>query len=168
MRTIKAQPLTQETFAKYGNFQNLLDDSDLARHSIFPQGFFADLMTLDMGGPNLPTVSVCQAKKQEQNIITALEAHKGTCEGLLPLDDDVVIFVGVAFPGRPFTTAAVEAFYVPRGTFVKLNPYILHGTQFPVHSETAHILCLLPGRTFVNDMQMQPLTEEERAQVLLP
>lgn len=168
MRTIKAQPLTPAAFAKYGIFQNLLDDKDLACHSVFPQGFFADLVALDFGGPNLPTVSVCQARKQERNIITALEAHKGTCEGLLPLDDDVVIFVGAAYPGRPFTTAAVEAFYVPQGTFVKLNPYILHGSQFPVHADTAHILCLLPGRTFVNDMQMQLLAEEDQAEVLLP
>ena len=83
------------------------------------------------------------------------------------MDDDVVIFVGTAFPGRPMSVDRVEAFYVPKGTFVKLNPYIVHGTQFPVHSEEAHILCLLPGRTFANDIQVQVLDEAARAEVVL-
>ena len=167
MKVIKAKPLTREAFAKYGVYENLLDDAAMGQHSVFPMGFFADLVTLDFGGPNLPTVSVCQVRKQPKNIIASLEAHKGTCEGLLPLDDDVVIFVGTAFPGRPMSVDRVEAFYVPKGTFVKLNPYIVHGTQFPVHSEEAHILCLLPGRTFANDIQMQVLDEAARAEVVL-
>lgn len=166
MKTIPVQPLSQEKFARYGEFQNLLDDASLAAKSVFPYGFFADVVKLDLGGGNLPTVSVCQVKKQEKNVIASLEAHKATCEGLLPLDDDVVIFVGTAFPGRPFSTDTVEAFYVPKCTFVKLNPYILHGTQFPVHAETAHIACILPGRTFANDIQMEILQEEKRAEVV--
>ena len=96
MKTIHVQPLSAEKFAKYGEFQNLLDDASLAAKSVFPFGFFADVVKLDLGTGTLPTVSVCQARKAEKNIIASLEAHKATCEGLLPLDDDVVIFVGTA------------------------------------------------------------------------
>lgn len=166
MKEIKVQELSQEKFARYGEYQNLLDDEALAAKSVFSKSFFADVIKLDLGSTTLPTVSVCQAKKQEQNVIAMLEAHKFTCEGLLPLDDDVIIFVGRPLPGKIINIETVEAFLVPRGTFVKLNPLILHGTQFPVNRDTAHVLCILPGRTFLNDMLSQVLPQEERAVVI--
>lgn len=61
----------------------------------------------------------------------------------------------------------LEAFLVPKGTFVRLNPYIIHGAQFAIHEEEAHVLCLLPGRTFRNDMEAVMLTEEERAVLVM-
>lgn len=163
MKTLIAKPLTKENFQKYGEFQNLLDDESLAKKSIFPQGFFADVIKLDFGTTTLPTISVCQVKKQEKNVIRMLEAHKYTCEGLLPLDADVIIFVGRPLPGRKFSVDTVEAFVVPKGTFVRLDPLILHGTQFPVDADTAHIVCMLPGRTFMNDMMAEFLPEEDQA-----
>ena len=36
MKTIKVQLLSKEKFAKYGEYQNLLDDKSLAEKSIFP------------------------------------------------------------------------------------------------------------------------------------
>lgn len=167
MKTLIAQPLTKERFQKYGEFQNLLDDASLARKSIFPQGFFADVVKLDFATTTLPTISVCQVTKQEKNLIRMLEAHKYTCEGLLPLDADVIIFVGRPLPGRKFSVDTVEAFVVPKGTFVKLDPLILHGTQFPVDAENAHIVCMLPSRTFMNDMMMEVLSEEDQAIVIM-
>ena len=165
MKEIKVKKLEQSSFAKYGEFQNLLDEAALAEKSVFPAGFFADVVKLDFGASSLPTISVCHVKKQEKNIISMLEAHKFTCEGLLPLDDDIIIFAGVMFPGRKFSVDSVEAFYVPKGTFVKLNPLILHGTQFPVNKEEAHIVCILPGRTFMNDMMAEMLAPEDQAVV---
>lgn len=35
MKTIKVQLLSKEKFAKYGEYQNLLDDKSLAEKSIF-------------------------------------------------------------------------------------------------------------------------------------
>ncbi len=168
MKQLIAQPLSKERFEKYGEYMNLLDDEALSRKSIFPQGFFADVVKLDFGTTTLPTVSVCKVTKQERNVIRMLEAHKFTCEGLLPLDADVIIFVGTPLPGRKFSVDTVEAFVVPKGTFVKLNPLILHGTQFPVNADSAHILCMLPGRTFMNDMMMETLAEDGQAVVVAP
>lgn len=39
MKTIKVQELSNEKFARYGEYQNLLDDKELAKKSIFPSGF---------------------------------------------------------------------------------------------------------------------------------
>lgn len=163
LKEIKIKKLDEKGFAKFGQFQNLLDDEALAARSIFPYSFFADVVKLDLGTTTLPTVSVCQAKKQEEMRIAMLEAHQFTCEGLLPLDDDVIIFVGTPLPGRKFSVDTVEAFYVPQGTFVRLDPMILHGSQFAVHRETAHVACFLPGRTFKNDMLAEFLPEEGQA-----
>lgn len=165
MYTIKAQKLTPEAFRKYGVYQDLLDNEALKQSSIFPQNFFADVVTLDFGNTNLPTISVCHVKKTPRNIISFLEAHKFTCEGLLPLDGDVIIFVGT--DARNFNSKDLEAFYVPKGTFVKLNPLIVHGTQYAVNEEEVHIVCMLPGRTFANDIIPHPLPEDEKVEIIL-
>lgn len=165
MITIKARPLTRDAFEKYGTYINLLDNEALASRSISPANFFADVVPLDFGRTTLPTISVCHVKQQEKKVIRFLEAHQFTCEGLLPLDADIIIFVGTPM-GKKFDVKNLEAFYVPKGTFVKLNPLIVHGTQFVVDQAEAHVVCMLPGRTFKNDMIAQPLEEEEAAAIV--
>lgn len=79
----------------------------------------------------------------------------------MPLDGDVILFVGT--PGiYGLTPEHIEAFYVPRGTFVKMNPLIVHGNQFSTSENTVHSMCLLAGRTFHNDMHVKQLSEEEK------
>ena len=165
MKTINAKPLTVEAFKQYGTFQNLLNNEDLAKSSLNKQGFFADLLTLNFGGNTLPTVSVCNVKRDEKNIIGFVEAHRYTCEGLLPLDTDVIIFVGKVVRGV-LSPDTIEAFHVPQGTFVKMEPLILHGRQFVTKAEEAHVLCLLPQRTYANDMMAQPLGDDDKIEVL--
>ena len=169
MHKIKAQALSEAAFRKYGTFQNLLDDASMANNSIRPAGFFPDLLTLNLGKDTLPSVCLCSIKKQDKRIISFLEAHGKTCEGLLPIDADVIIYVGK--PARSPADYAVtdcESFIIPKGTFVKLNPLILHGTQFTVNTDEAHILCLLPERTFHNDMLAKRIeNDEDKAEIIL-
>ena len=87
--------LTKDNFGKYGEFLDLLDESELKKKSIFQEGFFADVVALEFNQGNQPTISVCHVKKQSDNIISFLEAHQYACEGLLPLDGDVIIFAGI-------------------------------------------------------------------------
>jgi ureidoglycolate lyase len=171
MQTIKAKPLTPEGFQKYGEYLNLLDNNAIAAKSVFPPfGFFPDLIKLDFGGQTLPTVAVCHVKKTEKNIVAFMEAHRYTCEGLLPLDGDCIIFVGPPPFGNPpqFSVKALEAFIVPKGTFVKLNPLIVHGSQYAVNTDEVHIVCMLPGRTFANDMLAGMVEkDEDKAEIVL-
>jgi ureidoglycolate lyase len=166
MKAIKVQQLKFESFRQYGTFQNLLDNEALAEGSVNKKGFFADLILLNFGTTTLPTVSVCHVKKEERNIITFVEAHKYTCEGLLPLDVDVIIFVGKVVRGE-LAVDTIEAFQVPRGTFVKMEPLILHGKQFVTESKEAHCLCLLPQRTYNNDMMIKRLEDSEKVEIFL-
>ena len=167
MKQIKAKPLCEQSFKKYGVFQNLLDDESMGTNSINPAGFFPDLITLNFGTTTLPSVCCCSVAKGEKNIIGSMEAHQYTCEGLLPIDADVIIFVGVM--GREgLSVDNLEAFIIPRGTFVKLNPLIVHGTQYCVNTDSAHILCMLPERTFKNDKIGRILeNESDKAEIVL-
>ena len=140
------------------------DNAELLWHcGPFPYSLKKDGVALEFNQGNQPTISVCHVKKQSDNIISFLEAHQYACEGLLPLDGDVIIFVGIM--DRDFRTESIEAFYVPKGTFVKLNPLIVHGTQYPVDKEDVHIVCILPGRTFKNDMLSRRLETGEQIRI---
>ncbi len=165
MRQICVQSLSRERFCRYGEFLNLLDDGALAASSIFSSSFFPDVIELNFGNDLPPTVSVCQLKRGESQTVSFVEYHKKTCEGILPLDTDVLLFVGLAEMGR-LSAKFVEAFYVPKGTFVRLNPLIVHGSLFPV-AESGHSLCLLPWRTFVNDMEAKPLSADEAFELIV-
>ena len=166
MKTIKAQELNRKAFRQYGTYQNLLDNADMAEASVRKAGFFADLLTLNFGGETLPAVSVCHVKQEEKNIIAMIEAHKNTCEGLLPLDADVLMFFGRLVNGEP-DPETIESFVVPKGTFVKLEPLVVHGRQFAIKAAEAHILCLLPQRTFNNDMIKKVLGDNEKIEILV-
>ena len=73
MREIQVQKLTKDNFGKYGEFLDLLDESELKKKSIFQEGFFADVVALEFNQGNQPTISVCHVKKQSENIISFLE-----------------------------------------------------------------------------------------------
>ena len=136
MREIQVQKLTKDNFGKYGEFLDLLDESELKKKSIFQEGFFADVVALEFNQGNQPTISVCHVKKQSENIISFLEAHQYACEGLLPLDGDVIIFVGIM--DSDFRTES---------------------------KEDVHIVCMLPGRTFKNDMLSRRLETGEQIRI---
>ena len=58
MREIQVQKLTKDNFGKYGEFLDLLDESELKKKSIFQEGFFADVVALEFNQGNQPTISV--------------------------------------------------------------------------------------------------------------
>lgn len=174
MKKIVVKPLSEEAFRKYGSFQDMTDNRQMAARTITgdgtgEKGFYADLLTLDFDRAKNPaSVCMCHVRKAEKNVVDFLEYHQTTCEGLFPFDDDVVIFVG-APKGGDLSVENLEAFYVPKGTFVVINPLIIHGDQYPVHRDEAHVLCLLPGRTFRNDTVSRSIRDEaEMAELILP
>lgn len=126
--------------------------------------FAPDLLKLHLDG-RMPA-SVCVARVSEcERVISALEYHQFTCEGILPLDGDIDIFVGPSsFRVDPET---VVAFRVPKGTFVRLNPGVLHGRQFVVDTPSVNVMILLPERTFGNDCVFTRLEEPDWIRILL-
>ncbi len=164
MKTIKAQKLTKENFSKYGSFENLYAPETMGVGASSPSAFYPDVMPLDFGVTHNASVCVCHVKRREM-VIDNYEYHNNGCEGVLPLDADIVIFAGFGF--KPFLPAQLEAFIVPKGTIVKLKPGVLHGTQFPIDREEAAVVVMLPERTFATDFQFAQLGEDEKLLVEL-
>ena len=159
MEKLKVLPLTKENFHLYGEFRHLDDLEGHLKGEPGDSEFYPDLLTLNLSGTTLPSVCLAKVKKRKM-IIPALEYHKFTAEGLLPLDGDCIIFVGPSWKG--FDHSRLKAFLIPKGTFVRLNPGTIHGTQFPANgAEEVNILILLPERTFDNDIYKEFLTDGE-------
>jgi ureidoglycolate lyase len=164
MRAIKAKRLSLEAFRIYGCYRDLYDIEDMRRGLPGDSGFYPDLVVMNLGNTTLPAACVAKVKKQPENIVRGLEYHRYTAEGLLPLDGDCFIFVGRACKG--FDPEQLEAFVVPKGVFVKINPGVVHGTQFPVRDEWIRVLVILPERTYDTDTVRKPLTPGEEVEVL--
>lgn len=166
VREIRVHKLDETAFRKYGAFQNLTRDDEMDACTLVKGDFKPDLLWLNFGNTTLPTISVCLIHKQEKMIVNFIEYHKYTCECLVALDDDVIIYVGTPERGE-IKMDNIEAFYVPRYTAVKLNPCVLHGGQFPVHNDDAHMICMLPGRTFMNDMNYKIFRGEDEQGIII-
>lgn len=118
MREIKSQKLDREAFRPYGDYIDLLHVKQMEQREE-DNIFVPDLVELHLDG-RMPA-SICVARVSEcERVVSVLEYHQFTCEGILPLDGDIDIFVGPSsFRVAPET---VEAFRVPQGTVVRLNP----------------------------------------------
>lgn len=114
MREIVSKPLDRESFRPYGDFVDLLHIKQMDAMAGADNIFMPDLTTLRLD--ERMQASVCVARvSQCERIITAVEYHGFTSEGILPLDGDIDIFVGPSsFQVNP---ASIEAFRVPKGTF---------------------------------------------------
>ena len=93
MREIVSKPLDRESFRPYGDFVDLLHIKQMDAMAGADNIFIPDLTTLRLD--ERMQASVCVARvSQCERIITAVEYHGFTSEGILPLDGDIDIFVG--------------------------------------------------------------------------
>ena len=144
MKTIKAKPITVENFSYYGQFTSLLDPSGYSLGD-----FYHDRVRMNMAGNMNLAFSPLVVHKSEPRIVSQAEYHNTTQEGILCLDDDVILHV--APPSKEPVPELTEAFIVPKGTLVCLNLGVWHLSAMPVNLETAHVLIVLPERIYLND-----------------
>ncbi len=160
MRTIKVKELTAENFKHYGSFASMVN----------PEGpslgdFYNDQVEFPVSG-NLPIAfSPLVSRKPEKMIITTVEYHNTTCEGVMPLDDDAILHVAPA--SKDPVPELTEAFYVPKGTFVKLNVGVWHLAALPVHNDVMHVMITLPERIYMNDCVVVDYKEEDYIEIEL-
>lgn len=163
MREILPRPLDREAFRRYGDFENLLQVKGMDAHAGKDNIFMPDLVKLHLDGRTQPSISVARVSSCER-VISIVEYHQFTGEGILPLDGDIDIFVGPSsFRMDP---EKIEAFRVPKGTFVRLNPGVIHGRQFVVDTPAVNVMILLPERTFGNDCVFAKLEPEQQIKLL--
>ncbi|OYO76167.1 ureidoglycolate lyase [Lachnotalea glycerini] len=158
MRIIKANPLTKESFAPYGEYASIQKPTGNHIGSFYP-----DQVHLSVSGDLPVAFSPLVCEKSDKMIITTAEFHNTTAEGLLVLDDDVVLHV--APPSKDPVPELTEAFIVPQGTMIKLNIGVWHFAAMPINKDKAHVLIVLPERIYVNDCTVVEYDEKDHMEV---
>lgn len=160
MRTIKAEPISKEKFATYGTYESIFNPTGNNLGAFYP-----DKVLFPVSGDMPVTFSALISEKQDKMVVTSAEYHNTTEEGILALDDDVVIHV--APPSNKPVPELTQAFIVPQGTIVKLNTGVWHLAALPIHKEKAHILIVLPERTYFNDCTVVEYAAEDHIEIQL-
>ncbi len=163
MKKIQAKKITHENFSAYGKIASFTEPTGFCFTGEIHQ-FFPDRVIFETAR-NI-ALSPLTVKKTEKMIISQMEMHNTTAEGMLCLNADVVIHVAPPTVGHPNTDDA-EAFIVPKGTAVQINTGVWHLAAIPVDQEVAHIMILLPERIYANDCLVVDLKEEEKFEIEL-
>lgn len=160
MKQIKAKSITAENFKEFGSFTDLLNPEGYSLGD-----FYQDRLKMHSSGNMQITFSPLLVHKPEKMVVTSAEYHNYTQEGVLCLDDDVIVHVAPA--GKDPVPELTEAFLVPRGTMVVLNTGAWHLSAIPVNKELAHVLIVLPERTYFNDCVVVDYPEDKWVEIIL-
>ena len=162
MKTIKAQPITHENFAPFGQFYNYANPEGYALcgelHQFFPDRLVADANTRVGYSPII-------VKKPERMIITQQEYHTTTWEMIMPLDDDMILHCAPASAGAIVTDHA-QAFIVPKNTLVKMNAAIWHLAPLPANNDKLTAMIILPECTYANDCTVVDIPEDQQFEIV--
>jgi len=162
MRQIKAEVLTHEGFAPFGQFYPMEQPQGYALCGELHQ-FFPDRLTADSN--HRVGFSPILVKKPDKMIITQQEYHTTTWEMILPMDDDMILHVAPASAGTPVTHLA-KAFLVPKHTLVKMNAAIWHLAPLPASRDQLTAMIILPECTYANDCTVVDLSPEQQFEIV--
>jgi len=163
MRKEKIKELSLESFARFGTYANMINPQ-AEKIGAEPIEFFRDMVRLDLGGRTIASFSVCRVCKRPP-VVDVTEFHNYSCEGVLPLDADVLIHVAPAVPIGEVPLERIEIFRVPKGTFVSLHPGVWHHAPFAYNTDLANVLIVLPERTYALDCQVTEIAEKQRIEI---
>ncbi len=167
MRTVQVKELQVETFMPFGFYANMIDPGTEKIGSA-PIEFFRDMLQLELGNAGRVSFSTCRVEPREL-IIDVSEYHSTAGEGILPLDNDVLMHVGPATPADGQVPAdKIEVFRVPQGTMVVLRPGVWHHASFTTNGKPANMLIALPERLYANDCHVCELKKEEQIKIEEP
>lgn len=151
------QPLSLTAFQKYGAYANMTPPSG-PRIGKPPIEFYRDMLQLDLGGKGIASFSVCRVEKRPA-VVDVAEFHDGCGEGVLPLDGDILLQVGIATPDGKPPSGQIEIFRVPRGTMAVLRAGVWHHAPFAAGAEAVNVLVVLPERTYSMDCRVVELAK---------
>ena len=163
MRTVKVEPLSVEGFLPFGFYANLINP-DTDKIGAAPIEFFRDMVQLDLGNTFLPSFSTCRVEKRDL-VIDVSEYHNTTGEGIMPIDNDMIMHVGPATPPDPdagIPLDEIRVFHVPKGTFVALRRGVWHHGPFTINEKPVNHLIVLPARTYAVDCNVVHFPDEDR------
>ena len=163
MQNVQIKELSVEAFLPYGRFATMIDPNT-EKLGAPPVEFYRDMVQQDLGGKDI-SFSICRVEKRDR-VIDVSEYHTACTEGILPLDNDVLIHVAPASPnGETIPADRIEVFRVPAGTVAILRPGIWHHAPFTVNDKPANVLIMLPERTYANDCEVYEHPEDEKVTI---
>jgi ureidoglycolate lyase len=165
MKTAQIQELSLEAFRPYGTYAQHLDPPGSTSEER-PVAFIPDMVQLNLGGHTLASFSTCRVGPRDP-LIAFSEYHTSSGEGILPLDNDILIHVGPPTAPRAGLPAdQMEVFRVPLGTAVCLRPGVWHGAPFSANDQPANVLIVLPERAYANDFNAVRHEPEDQIQIV--
>jgi ureidoglycolate lyase len=165
VKTVNVQELSVEAFLPFGTFVCHLDPGE-SKSSGRPVAFIPDMLQVNMGGHSIVSFSTCRVEKREP-VIGFSEYHTSCGEGILPLDNDVLIHVGPPTSARVgLPVDKLQVFRIPKGTAVSLRPGVWHGAPFAIGEAAANVLIVLPERTYANDCVVVLHEEEQKVEIV--
>ena len=164
MKTIKTKELSVENFLPYGFYAGLIDAKG-DKLGTPPIEFYRDMLQQDQCGDSSMSFSSLKVEKREM-VIDILEYHTRTSEGILPLDNDVILYAaGATAPDGIVPAEKLEAFLIPKGTMVVLRPGVWHHAPFTANDAPANILIVLPERAYANDCEVFELSGDQTIKI---
>lgn len=164
MRKTGVRTLSAEAFLPYGRFANLVNP-DAERIGTPPIEFFRDMVQQELGAAGSASFSTCRVEKRDP-VIDVSEYHSHVAEGILPLDNDILIHVAPATAcDGVVPVERIVVFRVPLGTLVVLRPGVWHHAPFTANDRPANVLIVLPERTYANDCHVHQLGEDDRVRI---
>ena len=165
MKRVQVQELSVEGFYPFGTFAQHLDP-DAAQSGGRAVAFIPDMVQLNLGGHTIASLSTCRVEKRDP-VIGFSEYHSSTGEGILPLDNDILIHVGPpTSPRAGLPVDQIQVFRVPQGTAVSLRPGVWHGAPFSANDDPANVLIVLPERTYANDCEVVLHEPEDKIEIV--
>lgn len=164
MKKVNVKELTLDSFNMYGSFAKMINPQGPHLGSE-PVEFYRDMAFLGLGQTSTAAFSITRVLKRP-NIIDVIEHHKGTGEGIMPIDGDVLMHVALATPNGEYPVDKIEVFRVPKGTVVTLRPGVWHCAPFAEGCESVNILVVLPERIYANDCIVYEIPEEDRLEIV--
>lgn len=164
MRTTKIKELTLEAFRPYGSYANFIDPA-CEKLGPPPIEFFRDMLQQDLRPGGAASFSTCRVEKREM-VVDITEYHTHTAEGMMPIDNDVLIHVAPATAADGHVPLdKIVVFRVPKGTMVVIRPGVWHHAPFTVNDAPANVLIVLPERIYANECAIFPLEEKDRIRI---
>lgn len=160
MKTLQVEELSLEAFDEFGSFKNLIDPNTEA-FGAEPVEFYRDMVQQDLGNKTVISYSVCRVLPREYKI-TVSEYHSHAGEGILPLDNDILIHVMPASPNGELPFEKTRVFRVPQGTMVTVKPGVWHHAPWTCDDLVANTLIVLPQRTYANDCIVVEHSEQQQ------
>ena len=142
MREVKAVKINAADFAPYGTFCSMTEPEGYPLEGEIHK-FYPDRIS----GTCVGTMAFSPIEvRKDERIVKMAEYHTTTWEGIVALDDDIL---------------------VPKGCMVKINAAIWHLCPLPANNEVLHAMIVLPECTYANDCTVVEFEEKDWFKIIL-